>query len=1425
MKNKNTIPQKIILTFKFFMGICFVAFSAFVNGANDGDQGVDSRIDSRIFLSGKLASNIERYDPDTGRIYFETVDAILPGGAAVDIKLIRSTNKVGLPGINVPLEAGVWGYEVPEIVGRMPESTSYDAGYCKNPTNLGKVNRAKIAYTGLKLRIPGQPERQLFFKVINGVVTKDQMVTRDFWKTECRKDLGFIVTSPSGVTYQMNYPSRAVSINKMYWKATTVTNRKSPDSVKFEYKVTPSGNAVISKIHDSDSDSLSKRTIDFNYTSQKVWVTGTNSLLLKNVIVNGHTITYKYQSDFPGLLEYVTLANGGFWAYSYTQNKSGKLIRLSGVLFPDSTARSTYSYQWGTALNGREVARLITKEVYNYNYYNSMNPPRVSSWTYDYDQDLPAIYNDSNNEHNSKYTVITSDTTITAINRSRSKSSSADITYKNEWQRTLVWDKKTYQDENGVDSIDGSAWLVTKDLVLTKSFYANSSMDASSSPFSNQVVNDYKLGSRRTILYSSASEGNIDREYITEFSQHDKFSNPQTVTDYWEYRRLSPFFVEQLTSGPRRVKKYTYDNGNDVLHKVLSVEYVGLKGNNKIVNTYTPSGQLKTTTKFGKKTSYKYELKDRGNLSVVTDPNLNQTKFDDYYLGIAQTITEDVNNKLLENKKVVNTDGTIQSTTDMYRNKTIYSYLNGELEGVDYPLGADLVVVKSNNYFGMKFFKYEGYPATESKMVYTSAFGNVVAEGPSFSKGVTESLYDEYGRLTFKSTAAPFKNVVYSGDFFNYDQIGRLKETSTNYRLLADQVGEATTKTVYSYFGDSIKITDGKQNTTTISYEKFGEHNDFSRPTRIKTEEGIVQTIKYNILGQVEEITNGSNKIKFIYDEFQQLWKEIHPGLDTIVYTRDDNGNVLTKKVGNNPTHHFVYNERNQLTQKRVEGKNLTTDYEYDWNGNLTQIKNPFAIVDYKYNSNNALIKESLSVQNKRFNVSYGYDDRQVLSSITYPSGEIIEYSPRYDGKPTKVGRFVTNVEWYADGVVKSVTNANGTRTDISITSNATSPVAIKSMTNNFVSTEYGYDLAGNVDLITNSAFEERVLKYDGDNRLKNSSFVDSRGREQKQAFGYDRWGNIDWINNSGTGTSILSNNLDLIYDYSVNRLTSVKGIGGYRYSNITYDYLGNITNDGKFDYSFDDFSRLTYVNSPSITAFEYDGNDFLVYKNPGTRGEVFYFYNSSGKKLLEYMPGGDSLADDSLQEFYYLGDNLVASKKLTELHLTDTDGDTMNDAYELFNGLDMNRAPYTVGGGYGKAGYVYYFDKDGDGLSDLDEFNNGTDPNLADTDGDGLSDGDEVALGTNPLLEDTDGDGISDSEEMSSFQYFYSLNLRIASVRASDLDGDGLSNIQEFLLGTDPTRVDSDDDGINDGDEVTASRNPLFNEALLVPIIMQILG
>lgn len=137
--------------------------------------------------------------------------------------------------------------------------------------------------------------------------------------------------------------------------------------------------------------------------------------------------------------------------------------------------------------------------------------------------------------------------------------------------------------------------------------------------------------------------------------------------------------------------------------------------------------------------------------------------------------------------------------------------------------------------------------------------------------------------------------------------------------------------------------------------------------------------------------------------------------------------------------------------------------------------------------------------------------------------------------------------------------------------------------------------------------------------------------------------------------------------------------------------------------------------------------------------------------------------------------------------------------------------------------------DSDKDGLSDwLEVVRFGTDPGNADSDGDLLFDGYETRAGLNPnspndLLADGDNDGLTNLEELflgsdpgrfdSAGDGFSDAGLIITN--HNDSDGDGLSDAEERAAGTDTALRDSDHNGLPDGYEVSYGLNPLSKDSL----------
>ncbi len=99
------------------------------------------------------------------------------------------------------------------------------------------------------------------------------------------------------------------------------------------------------------------------------------------------------------------------------------------------------------------------------------------------------------------------------------------------------------------------------------------------------------------------------------------------------------------------------------------------------------------------------------------------------------------------------------------------------------------------------------------------------------------------------------------------------------------------------------------------------------------------------------------------------------------------------------------------------------------------------------------------------------------------------------------------------------------------------------------------------------------------------------------------------------------------------------------------------------------------------------------------------------------------------------------------------------------------------------------------------------TDPLDPDTDNDGLPDGEEVGVvGTVPFNPDTDGDGLFDG-----WEWEHGFNPLVDNQldgdpdndAQADPDGDGVPNIDENACWSDPFDTDTDDDGLEDGEEI----------------------
>jgi hypothetical protein len=136
-------------------------------------------------------------------------------------------------------------------------------------------------------------------------------------------------------------------------------------------------------------------------------------------------------------------------------------------------------------------------------------------------------------------------------------------------------------------------------------------------------------------------------------------------------------------------------------------------------------------------------------------------------------------------------------------------------------------------------------------------------------------------------------------------------------------------------------------------------------------------------------------------------------------------------------------------------------------------------------------------------------------------------------------------------------------------------------------------------------------------------------------------------------------------------------------------------------------------------------------------------------------------------------------------------------------------------GFGFASLAIEGFRDTDRDGLPNHWELRFGldeSDPSNAvlDGDGDGLSNLEEYDLRTDPTSIDSDADGVDDGDELRSIG---------TDPSDSDTDGDGASDgAERDVLGTDPLNPDTDADGMADGFEADFGLDPMLDDASLDP-------
>ncbi len=484
---------------------------------------------------------------------------------------------------------------------------------------------------------------------------------------------------------------------------------------------------------------------------------------------------------------------------------------------------------------------------------------------------------------------------------------------------------------------------------------------------------------------------------------------------------------------------------------------------------------------------------------------------------------------------------------------------------------------------------------------------------------VSEILFDDIGRPEYVKTYDKSRTLLtqfqYNGfdtKIIDPDECSKTikKDYRGNIIEIVEHSDEGDSRTIYDYngAGDLVAVTDNSDNITTITYNTLGQKRSIIDPDM-----GL-WSYTYDANGNLETQTDANQKtVTFHYDALNRIKEKIYPNsslrlfykydesngnnfgrgrLSKVIFGEDtDNNGTCEKEISK--TTYNQYDKMGRLKQVtktlNVENNNptdYTTDYTYDFIGNIKSIIYPGAIerymLSYYYHEGTGLLKQikGLSGSMMMTDLAYfpDYDPSGKIRSIKFGNNTTHTYT--YDPRSGRIEGFRTQ-------------NPNGADIQSKI---------------------YTYKPSGDIHTIKdNQTGTTYTYTYDKLHRLK-SETTDSEGpiSENYQIIINEYDSNHQHAIKTLTLNDYKNQNthsLNYNYDSNGNMLK------GYDLTDISHPYERNIT------FNTDNMPQKIEVNHnglPVRTDYVYDGNGTRIKKSSGSNNN---YYISSHYEVINGTP------------------------------------------------------------------------------------------------------------------------------------------------------------------------------------------------------------